>query len=355
MLPLPLLVRRAGVRVKTVVTPVDAGTMHFHPKPESATAAVQTLAAVHWPLPGGLNATLANVSENTTFRLDDPRSGQAWALRVNRRGYHSLNAIRSELAWAAALRADGVALTPVAVPGLDGELVQHIAWQGEPRHAVLFHWEAGREPTVADEPAFALMGETAARMHDHVRRWQPPPWFERHSWTFATSLGETPHWGRWRDGIGVTSEIAGVFAQAIGLIERRLARFGVGAERFGLIHGDMRQANLLIDGPRLKVLDFDDCGFSWLLYDAAATVSFFEHRPEVAGLIAARADGYRRARALAAAADEAELPTFILLRRLLLVAWLGSHGETQLARELGAVYTEQAVPMCEDYLRRMGG
>lgn len=301
-----------------------------------------------------MTATLANVSENTTFRLDDPRSGQAWALRIHRRGYHSLNAIRSELAWAAALRADGVALTPVAVPGRDGEFVQSISREGEARHAVLFHWEAGREPTVADAAAFAQMGEAAALMHNHVRRWQPPPWFERHSWTFATSLGDAPHWGRWRSGIGVTSEIAAVFARAVGLIERRLARFGAGPERFGLIHGDMRLANLLIDGPRLKVLDFDDCGFSWLLYDAAPTVSFFEHRREVPGLVAAWTEGYRHVRALPVA-DEAELPTFILLRRLLLVAWLGSHGETQLTRELGADYTEQAVPMCEDYLRRMGG
>ena len=331
----------------------DVGQMRFRPEPLSSQIA-QVMSAAHWPLPGGLRASLANVSENTTFRLDDPRTGQAWALRVHRQGYHSLNAIRSELAWAAALRADGVALTPVAVPGRDGALVQSITWGSEARHAVLFQWEAGSEPTIADAPAFAQMGEAAARMHDHVRHWQPPPWFERHSWTFATSLGEAPHWGRWRDGIGVTPEIAAVFARAIALIERRLARFGMGPERFGLIHGDMRLANLLIDGERLKVLDFDDCGFSWLLYDAAATVSFFEHRPEVPDLIAAWADGYRRVLALPGA-DAAELPTFILLRRLLLVAWLASHSQTQLARDLGAAYTEQAVPLCEDYLRRMGG
>ena len=49
----------------------------------------------------------------------------------------------------------------------------------------------------------------------------------------------------------------------------------------------MRLANLLIDGDVTKVIDFDDCGFGWLLYDCATTVSFFEHKPEVPELLAA--------------------------------------------------------------------
>jgi Ser/Thr protein kinase RdoA (MazF antagonist) len=63
--------------------------------------------------------------------------------------------------------------------------------------------------------------------------------------------------------------------------------------------------------------------------------------------------GYRSVRDLPAE-DEAELPTFVLLRRLLLVAWIGSHSETELAQSMGVSYTENTVPMCEDYLSRFG-
>jgi Ser/Thr protein kinase RdoA (MazF antagonist) len=63
--------------------------------------------------------------------------------------------------------------------------------------------------------------------------------------------------------------------------------------------------------------------------------------------------GYRRVHDLPAE-DEAEIPTFVMLRRMLLVAWIGSHSETDLARSMGVSYTVTTVPLCEDYLSRFG-
>ena len=51
-------------------------------------------------------------------------------------------------------------------------------------------------------------------------------------------------------------------------------------------------------------------------------------------------------------ADAAEIPTFVMLRRLLLVAWIGSHADTDLARSMGVAYTEGTVGLCEDYIAR---
>jgi Ser/Thr protein kinase RdoA (MazF antagonist) len=63
--------------------------------------------------------------------------------------------------------------------------------------------------------------------------------------------------------------------------------------------------------------------------------------------------GYRKVHALPAE-DEAEIPTFVMLRRMILVAWIGSHSETDLAQSMGVDYTRRTVPMCEDYLARYG-
>jgi Ser/Thr protein kinase RdoA (MazF antagonist) len=143
-------------------------------------------------------------------------------------------------------------------------------------------------------------------------------------------------------------EILGRMEKTIG---RRLERFGKSRERFGLCHADIRLANLLIDGTRTKVIDFDDCGLSWYLYDLGTALSFIEHRPDVPDLVQSWLRGYGKVIRLSRE-EEAEIPTFIMFRRLLLVAWIGSHAETDLAKSLGAPYTQGSCRLAEQYLRR---
>lgn len=311
-------------------------------------------ALAHYDLPAGATPNLINVSENATYRIDDPASGDRWALRVHREGYHTTNAIASEIAWLTALREDGAVITPTAIAGSDGALIQSVsdAALPRPRNVVLFQWEEGEEPNEEQHDLrgpFEVLGEITAKMHHHVHHWTRPAKFERFTWDFETSLGATPHWGYWRDGMGLTPEIEALFARTVARIGERLERFGKGPDRFGLIHCDMRLANLLLDGSTTKVIDFDDCGFSWFLYDCATTVSFFEHNPEVPELLAAWVRGYRRVTELPKE-DEAEIQTFVMLRRLLLVAWIGSHSETDLAKSMGVQYTRDSVSLCERYL-----
>ena len=312
-------------------------------------------ATARYDLPSGLSVTMINLSENATYRIEAP-DGRRWALRIHRDGYHSRTAIASELSWLIDLRQAGVVVTPVPIKGKDGEFIQQAghASIGRPRHIVLFGWETGAEPGMAEDLAepFEILGEVTARMHLHARAWQRPPWFSRLTWDFETSLGDrNPHWGRWRDGMGMDSSKEKLFGRTVALIGARLSRYGKSSDRFGLIHCDLRLANLLIDGGSVKVIDFDDCGLGWYMYDAATPVSFYEHEPQVPELIEAWKKGYRRVRHLSPE-DEAEIPTFVMLRRLLLVAWIGSHAETDLAQSMGLPYTEGTVKLCEDYLRR---
>ena len=315
-----------------------------------------TKATGNYALPGALAVRLINLSENATYAVEAP-DGQRWALRIHRGGYHARAAIASELAWLQDLRAREVVITPAPEVGRDGEIIQVVRHPGmaSPRHVVLSQWEVGAEPGIGQDLArpFEVLGEATARMHRHSRTWERPGWFTRPVWNFATSLGDAPHWGRWRDGIGVDAERAALFGRTAAVIERRLAAYGQGADRFGLIHCDLRLANLLVDGDAVKVIDFDDCGFSWFMYDAATPVSFYEHEPQVPELMEAWKVGYRKVMDLGAA-DEAEIPTFVMLRRLLLVAWIGSHSETELARTMGLPYTEGTMALCERYLSAFG-
>lgn len=314
-------------------------------------------ATTRYELPGGLAVRLVNLSENATYKIEAP-DGRRWALRIHRDGYHSREAIASELAWLTDLRGTGVVTTPRPVKGRDGEVIQQLGHRRmpRPRNIVLFDWETGSEPGIGEDLSapFEVLGEVTARMHLHTRQWQRPSWFTRFTWDFETSLGEDkPHWGRWRDGMGVDAARARLFGRTVDLIGKRLAAYGKGPERFGLIHCDLRLANLLIDGKAVKVIDFDDCGLGWYMYDAATPVSFYEHEPQVPALIESWKQGYRRVIELARE-DEAEIPTFVMLRRMLLVAWIGSHSETDLAKSMGLPYTEGTIGLCEDYLKKFG-
>ena len=101
------------------------------------------------------------------------------------------------------------------------------------------------------------------------------------------------------------------------------------------------------------MIDFDDCGFGWFLYDYATTVTFMEEHPEVPDWTAAWVEGYRSVMPLSAA-EEAELPSFLLLRRMMAVCWIGSHMETELAQSLGAPFVYASGDLAEAYLARFG-
>jgi Ser/Thr protein kinase RdoA (MazF antagonist) len=306
-----------------------------------------------YDLPRNATHRLICLSENETYKVEAP-SGRRWALRVQRPGYQSKNALASEIAWLVALRKDGVVATPVPVAGLNGEWIQTVRSSDlSPRNVVLFEWQNGREPALRTELRQCLrsLGAIAARMHQHSSTWQRPDSFERFTWNFETALGEAARWGRWRDGLGMDAARLELFARTAELIRDRLTDYGCAPSRFGLVHGDLRPANLLLHEGQVKVIDFDDCGFSWYMYDVATVVSFCEHMPDVPGLIELMLEGYRTVRPVSQAEEE-EMPTFVMLRRLLLVAWVGSHHQTDLAKSMGAAYTDQTVGLCSAYLRR---
>jgi Ser/Thr protein kinase RdoA (MazF antagonist) len=304
-----------------------------------------------YDLPRNCRVHLVSRSENEIYRVDAP-SGRGWALRLQRPGYQSKKSLASEIDWLVALRRDGVVASPVPVAGHDEEWIQTI---DELRNVVLFEWEKGCAPQIQMDlrRCFRTLGAITAQMHRHSRTWQRPDGFERFTWDFEAALGEESRWGRWRDGLGMSLARLDLFGRTVELIRERLASYGSGLDRFGLAHCDLRLANLLLYGGEVKVIDFDDCGFGWYMYDAATPLSFYEHLPQAPGLIDQWLEGYRTVSPVSQAEEE-EIPTFVMLRRLLLVAWVSSHAETGLARSLGAGYTEQTVPLCSAYLRRLG-
>lgn len=303
----------------------------------------------------GLNAaqiTLINHTENATFQLDLP-DGSKKILRVHRPGYNSRAAVLSELNWCSSLREDTVLKTPIAIAGANGQKLQQSAVGPEStqQFMVLFEFEEGREPQDDEDLTlhFEQLGQMAAVAHNHVQQWTIPGNFERLHWTAKSILDKDGLWGDWRQAPGMTLEFRDIFDQLDQLLRRRLSTFGMSNNRYGLIHADMRLANLLIDGNEVKLIDFDDCGFCWYLYDFAAAISFIEDSPEIPALKTAWLKGYRSERELNET-DEAEIETFVMLRRMALTAWIGSHNETPFAQSLAHDFVSRGAKLAQKYL-----
>ena len=318
--------------------------------------ALATAALRHWGLEGAALQPI-NRTENSIYRVEPRGGARPVILRVHREGYNTTNGIRTELAWMRALQAEAGIRTPQAIPARNGEDIQFVSHPSVPgpRRCVLFEFIDGIEPSPEHDlvPAFRQLGEMAARTHVHSQGWRRPPYFERLSWDFEHCLGATPNWGPWRDGPELTRRQIPILERTVATIERRLERYGAAPDRFGLIHADFRLGNLLIHQGDVRVIDFDDCGLGWFLYDLATAVSLIEDNPNLDALLAAWLEGYRRVRPLSAA-DEAEIWTFIMLRRLTVLAWFGSHADTVLAQTAGPGYCSFSCELAERYLARFG-
>ncbi|MBR0956884.1 phosphotransferase enzyme family protein [Bradyrhizobium japonicum] len=304
-----------------------------------------------WGLSDDTELRLLTISENATFRAHEPTTGRDLVFRVHRPGYHTRAEIESELAWLAALRRDHVVPTPAAIAQRDGDLIADIDDDGILRHAVAFELVSGKEPAEGEDLTrwFRELGTINARLHRHAKRWQRPDGFVRKVWDYDAMLGEAKLWGDWRAAPGLDEAGRAVLERAALRLHDLLAAYGTDKDRFGLIHADMRVANLLVDDGILSVIDFDDCGFGWYLYDFAAAISFIEHESYVPTLQAAWVEGYRTVAPLPD--DEcAILPVFVMLRRMLLTAWIASHAETPTAQQMGEAYTHGTVALARAFL-----
>jgi Ser/Thr protein kinase RdoA (MazF antagonist) len=305
-----------------------------------------------WSLPNSSTSRLINVSENATFLVEAPEGFKS-ILRIHRQDYHTRNAIACEIAWLQDLGLHGGVITPGTLNGTNGEIIQENGIEGLPgkRYLVMFEFVEGKEPDENENlvPSFEELGEIAARTHVHSIAWTRPAGFERLIWNTETVFGNNPTWGNWREAPAMNQHHMAVMQQVENLVIERLDTFGRDADRYGLIHADMRLANLLIDKGTTRLIDFDDCGLGWFLYDFAAAISFMEDHPHVPALKAAWVKGYRKIRPLSAE-EEHEIDTFIMLRRMALCAWIGSHSEVDIAQQLSPVFVPVTVELAKIFL-----
>ncbi len=265
--------------------------------------------------------------ENAVFRAQ-LADGAHVALRLHRPGYQSDAAIRSELVWMQLLAGSGFrCCAPVAT--LSGALtarshglvVSAVGWlNGAPLGASGVALTGSKAQQVG---LFTALGAMIARLHTATDELALPAGFVRPCWDEDGLLGRTPLWGRFWENPTLAATERELLLQARDRARDELAAFRRDGADFGLIHADVLRENVLIDAAGLALIDFDDCGFGFRIYDLGAALSQNLQEPHAPTLSRALISGYQSARDLPDHAIS-RLQMFIMLRAFASCGWIMS-------------------------------
>ncbi|WP_126974755.1 phosphotransferase enzyme family protein [Frigidibacter oleivorans] len=299
----------------------------------------------------GAACRLVAARENKVYRVD--HEGAAYALRLHRPGYCSEAELRSELQWMAAADAGGLHVPAPVASGagaylhiIDGVAVDVLRWlEGQPLG------KTGVPLELDDRTGlFRAIGREMARLHEVSDAWTPPGGFTRRRWDRDGLLGDAPVWDRFWDNPTLSPEDRALFLRL-----RKVATAELTAREadldYGLIHADLVRENLLINGDRVNLIDFDDSGFGFRLFDIATTLLRNRTEPDFEALKAALLDGYLSVRDI----DLAALDLFVVLRAATYVGWIISRMTEDGAAARNARYIDTARGLTEAYLSRKGG
>ena len=254
--------------------------------------------------------------ENRVYKVTHENG--AYALRFKRPGYRDLAELTSELDWLAEMARAGLGV-PAPRPSQNGNLLE--CFDGQ--FVDMITWLAGtplgrsREPLALPDPVrtFSDLGAEMARLHLACDNWTAPSGFARCRWDREGLLGDAPLWGRFWENPALDAPTTAMLRDFRSQATRALARLDLD---IGLIHADLVRENVILDGTDLHLIDFDDGGYGYRLFDVATALLKNRAEPNYQALKQALLDGYLSVRHL----DMTHLDLFLALRAVTYVGWI---------------------------------
>jgi Ser/Thr protein kinase RdoA (MazF antagonist) len=170
------------------------------------------------------------------------------------------------------------------------------------------------------------LGRIAGSLHNQAASWQIPETFVRHSLNVAGLLGDSPFWGRFWEVPQLGAQQRDLILTARSAIIKVLDDYGENPGTYSMIHADLHHGNLLVTTDVIYVIDFDDAGFGWHIYDLAVALHSYQHRSDFEDLKDALIRGYRDERSISES-DLKLLPMFLLIRSMATMGWLDARPE----------------------------
>jgi len=279
------------------------------------------------------SSDLAAHSENIVYKVVGADQRE-YALRVHRPSYHTLDELNSEQMWTAALHDQGINVAQ-AFRTSCGDYYTQVNLGTTARYVGLVEWLDGQSmgKILEQKPDTEFLtqhleelGRIAGNLHNQSVSWKTPETFVRHSLNIEGLLGESPFWGRFWDVPQLSELQRDRVLTARSAIVNVLEDYGENPLTYSMIHADLHHWNLLVTADRICVIDFDDAGFGWHIYDLAVALYFYQDRSDFEDLKDALIRGYRDQRSISDS-DLALLPMFFLIRSMASMGWADARPE----------------------------
>jgi Ser/Thr protein kinase RdoA (MazF antagonist) len=226
-------------------------------------------------------------------------------LRIHQPGYQTPAAVELELEWLASMCRDADLPVPEPVLTLDGRLTTEVDHLGIPgkRTCSLLRWVKGRELEREEvQPRhYGALGELMARLHHHAAHWQPPAGLTKREYDWDGLFGKEGEGGI--PSSEAWSLLPPEYVEPFEMISRKVKqvmdKLGKGPDVYGLIHGDLGMgANVLFWDGDVRVIDFDDSGFGYYIFDLSVVLEDSQDHQIRPQFRDALLDGYTRLRPL---------------------------------------------------------
>ena len=162
-------------------------------------------------------------------------------------------------------------------------------------------------------------------------------------------MGDDALWGRFWELEDLTQEQRQLVLDAREKILPILAAYGKNERNYGIIHADLLPENILKKGDDLCLIDFDDSGFGWYLFEIATSLFFLLGEPNFDDVMNAFIEGYTSERVLTDE-DLELLPAFFLIRGLVYLGWGHTRRETETAQAMIGIVIEGVTQMAREFL-----
>ncbi len=214
--------------------------------------------------------------ENVTYKTFN-YDGLQLVLRFHRKNYSSRDEINSELIWLNALNEERINV-PKPVKSINGNFIEKVNDQ----YVSALTWLKGKPLTkinsdgssLLNNKVFFNLGKELAKLHLFSDRWNKKQNLKKRSWDIEGLLGDYPIWDKFWCNPKLTEDqknrIILMKNKCHAILVNNLTNLD-----YGLIHADAVRDNVLYSNNIVSLIDFDDSGYGFRLFDIATTLLYY--------------------------------------------------------------------------------